>query len=136
MSEFLLIVPVKYDKKVTDPEAVANAFDTLLKTATSIPEVLDEYGNPHFGPSQLWLPNCVDLQIDAEDLRAKSTTLMRIVVNMPDGRKCFAFVSVREAKHGVEFILTTKSGDMDVERKAVAKPREVLRDNTEDAVWL
>jgi hypothetical protein len=45
-----LIVKIEYDDKVTDPESVASALDTLMETAMSIPEVLDEYGNPRVGP--------------------------------------------------------------------------------------
>jgi hypothetical protein len=37
-----------YDPCATDPEGLAAAMDRLLKTAVSIPSVLDEYGNPKF----------------------------------------------------------------------------------------
>jgi hypothetical protein len=40
---------VEYDPEVTDPEGLACAMDRLLKTALSIPDVLEEYGNPKFG---------------------------------------------------------------------------------------
>ena len=44
-----LYVDVNYDPKVTDAEGVSEALDTLLETAMSTPEILDEYGNPEVG---------------------------------------------------------------------------------------
>jgi hypothetical protein len=44
-----LYLDVDYDESVTDAEGVANALDTLLETAMSTPEILDEYGNPDVG---------------------------------------------------------------------------------------
>ena len=44
-----LTVEIEYDPKRTDPEGLACAMDRLLETALSIPEVMDEYGNPTIG---------------------------------------------------------------------------------------
>lgn len=44
-----LTVEIEYDPQQTDPEGLACAMDRLLETALSIPEVMDEYGNPTIG---------------------------------------------------------------------------------------
>ena len=44
-----LTVEIEYDPQKTDPEGLACAMDRLLETALSIPEVMDEYGNPKIG---------------------------------------------------------------------------------------
>jgi len=44
-----LTIEVEYDPRVTDPDSIANAADSLLETALSTPDVLDEYNNPVFG---------------------------------------------------------------------------------------
>jgi hypothetical protein len=44
-----LTVEIEYDPQKTDPEGLACAMDRLLETALSIPEVMDEYGNPTIG---------------------------------------------------------------------------------------
>jgi hypothetical protein len=44
-----LTVEIEYDPQQTDPEGLACAMDRLLETALSIPEVMDEYGNPKIG---------------------------------------------------------------------------------------
>lgn len=44
-----LTVEIEYDPRKTDPEGLACAMDRLLETAVSIPEVMDEYGNPAIG---------------------------------------------------------------------------------------
>lgn len=44
-----LTVEIEYDPQKTDPESLACAMDRLLETALSIPEVMDEYGNPNIG---------------------------------------------------------------------------------------
>ena len=44
-----LTVKVTYDPKITDPESLASALDTLMETALSTPAILDEYGNPQVG---------------------------------------------------------------------------------------
>lgn len=41
-----LVLEVAYDPAMTDPEGLCSALDTLLETAASTPEILDEYGNP------------------------------------------------------------------------------------------
>ena len=41
-----MTVEVEYNPRKTDPEGLACAMDRLLETALSIPEVMDEYGNP------------------------------------------------------------------------------------------
>lgn len=42
-------VTVRYNPKKTDPESLATALDRLMETATSIPGVLDDYGDPKVG---------------------------------------------------------------------------------------
>jgi len=42
-------VAVDYDPEVTDPDALAEALDTLMETALSVPGVFDDYGNPSVG---------------------------------------------------------------------------------------
>ncbi len=49
MAKASLTIEVAYNDKITDPEALASALDTLMETALSTPEILDEYGNPHIG---------------------------------------------------------------------------------------
>jgi hypothetical protein len=44
-----LVIEVEYNEDVTDAESVASALDTLLETAMSTPEILDEYDNPTVG---------------------------------------------------------------------------------------
>jgi len=44
-----LTVEIEYDPQKTDPESLACAMDRLLETALSIPEVMDDYGNPTIG---------------------------------------------------------------------------------------
>lgn len=41
-----LMIEIAYDPQVTTPDELCNALDTLLETATSTPDILDEYGNP------------------------------------------------------------------------------------------
>lgn len=41
-----LSVKVDFDDSQTDPESLASAMDTLMKTALSTPGILDEYGDP------------------------------------------------------------------------------------------
>jgi hypothetical protein len=49
MAKTTLTVEIRYDPKLTDPEGLAAAMDRLLETALSIPEVMQEYGNPVIG---------------------------------------------------------------------------------------
>ena len=44
-----LTIDIRFDPKVTDAESVASALDTLLSTAMSTPDVLDECGDPTVG---------------------------------------------------------------------------------------
>jgi hypothetical protein len=44
-----LTLEVDYDPEVTDPEGLAVAMDRMLETASSIPNVWEEYGNPTLG---------------------------------------------------------------------------------------
>jgi len=44
-----LTVEIEYDPQQTDPEGLACAMDRLLETALSIPEVMEEYGDPKIG---------------------------------------------------------------------------------------
>lgn len=44
-----LTVEIDYNPKKTDPEGLACAMDRLMETALSIPDVMDEYGNPKVG---------------------------------------------------------------------------------------
>ena len=46
MSTCRLYLDVQYDPEITDPDSLAVAFDRLLETALSTPEILDDYGNP------------------------------------------------------------------------------------------
>jgi hypothetical protein len=46
----MLTVEVEFDPDVTDAESIASAADQLLKTALSIPDVMEEYGTPRFAP--------------------------------------------------------------------------------------
>jgi hypothetical protein len=43
-------IDVTFDDAVTDAESVSNALDTLLETAMSTPDILDEYGEVSVGP--------------------------------------------------------------------------------------
>ncbi len=45
-----LRLEVRYNPKRTDPESLATALDRLLETALSTPGIMDDYGNPTFGP--------------------------------------------------------------------------------------
>jgi len=45
----MLTVGIDYDDSITDPESLAAAMDTLLRTAMSTPGVLDDYGSPSVG---------------------------------------------------------------------------------------
>jgi hypothetical protein len=49
MAEAILYIRVSYDPGITDPEALASAADRILETATTTPDILDDYGNPKFG---------------------------------------------------------------------------------------
>ena len=44
-----LTIEVEFDEDRTDAESLATAMDTLLKTALSIPSVMDDYGPVRFG---------------------------------------------------------------------------------------
>ena len=44
-----LSLNVDFDDRQTDPESLASAMDTLMKTPLSSPGILDEYGNPQIG---------------------------------------------------------------------------------------
>jgi hypothetical protein len=45
-----LSVEVTFNPNVTDAESLAVAADRLMETILSTPDILDEYGSPHFGP--------------------------------------------------------------------------------------
>jgi len=45
-----LWLEVEFKPKQTDPDSLANALDRLLETALSTPGIMEEYGDPHFGP--------------------------------------------------------------------------------------
>jgi hypothetical protein len=45
-----MTVEVDFDPEVTDDEGLSNGLDTLLETAMSTPDILDDYGNPDVGP--------------------------------------------------------------------------------------
>jgi hypothetical protein len=45
-----LSVEVTFNPEDTDAESLAVAADRLMETILSTPDILDEYGNPHFGP--------------------------------------------------------------------------------------
>jgi hypothetical protein len=67
-----LTVEVEYNPQKTDPEGLACAMDRLLETALSIPEVMDEYGNPTIG----------EFFVAKE---ASSTAAPKIILNMSGG---------------------------------------------------
>ena len=48
-----MLIPVEYDHRHADPDGLAVAIDKLLETATSTPGILDDYGNPKIGPTEL-----------------------------------------------------------------------------------
>ena len=45
-----LWLEVEYSPEYTDPESLATALDRLLETILSTPGIMDEYGDPTFGP--------------------------------------------------------------------------------------
>jgi hypothetical protein len=45
-----LWLEVEYSPKRTDPESLATAVDRLLETILSTPGIMEEYGDPTFGP--------------------------------------------------------------------------------------
>lgn len=49
MAKATFTVQVTYDPEITDPESLASALDTLMETALSTPDILDDYGNPEVG---------------------------------------------------------------------------------------
>jgi hypothetical protein len=49
MAKATFIVEVEYSKRKTDPEALASALDTLMETALSTPDILDDYGKISVG---------------------------------------------------------------------------------------
>jgi len=53
MARALIAVEVEYDPRITDAESVAGAVDALLETALSTPGILDEYGDPTLGETQV-----------------------------------------------------------------------------------
>lgn len=44
-----LYLEVEYDDEATDPDSIAIGLDGLMETATSTPDILDDYGNPKIG---------------------------------------------------------------------------------------
>jgi hypothetical protein len=64
-----LTVEIEYDPQKTDPEGLACAMDRLLETALSIPDIMDEYGNPTI----------------REFFVAKETPAPKIVLNISGG---------------------------------------------------
>ena len=40
---------VEFDPEITDEDSVASALDTLMETALSTPDILDDCGNPKVG---------------------------------------------------------------------------------------
>ncbi len=45
-----LWLEVEYNPEYTDPEGLAQALDRLLETVLSTPGIMEDYGQPHFGP--------------------------------------------------------------------------------------
>lgn len=45
-----LWLEVDYSPEYTDPESLATALDRLLETILSTPGIMEEYGDPRFGP--------------------------------------------------------------------------------------
>lgn len=50
MKKATLTVEINYDPDKTDPEAIAEAMDSLVETALCAIDGMDEYGNPKIGP--------------------------------------------------------------------------------------
>lgn len=46
-------ITVDYDPDATDPDSLGDALDALIKTALSTPGILDDYGDPEVGATQL-----------------------------------------------------------------------------------
>ena len=49
-SKAKLWLEVQYSPAKTDPESLATALDRLLETVLSTPGIMEEYGDPTFGP--------------------------------------------------------------------------------------
>lgn len=91
-----LCLEVEYNPTYTDPEGLANAHDRLLETALSTPGIMDEYGEPYFGPCHVASSDTLasrhldlldgQIQIDVEDGAANITSaLQRLDPSEPDG---------------------------------------------------
>lgn len=64
--ETTLMLKVTYNTRLTDPEGIASALDTLLETAMSTPGILEEYGRVEVEPFLVSpLPELVKLLEDA-----------------------------------------------------------------------
>ena len=49
----VLLLPVTFDDEKTDLESLSSGVDTLLRTATSPPGILDDYGEVTIGDTEL-----------------------------------------------------------------------------------
>jgi hypothetical protein len=48
-----LTIEIRFDERITDADSVGVAVDTLLETAMSTPDILEEYGNPSIGQTYI-----------------------------------------------------------------------------------
>jgi hypothetical protein len=64
-----LWLEVEYNPKYTDPESLATALDRLLETILCTPGIMEEYGDPRFGPS--WVTNVALSSRGDEPIRRK-----------------------------------------------------------------
>ena len=64
-----LWLEVEYSPEYTDPESLATALDRLLETILSTPGIMEEYGDPRFGPC--WVTNVALSSRGDEPIRRK-----------------------------------------------------------------
>ncbi len=91
-----MCLEVEYNPACTDPEGLANAVDRLLETVLSTPGIMEEYGEPLFGPCWVASTDAFgarhlellggQIQIDVEDGAANITSaLQRLNPGEPEG---------------------------------------------------
>lgn len=55
-----LKLTVDYDPTKTDPDSLAELLDRLLETVLSTPGIVEEYGDPVFGPAYVFARHSLD----------------------------------------------------------------------------
>lgn len=82
-----LFLDVTYNDRVTDDESVASALDTLLETAMSTPDILDEYDNPTVDAFYI-LPRAEDVAARIVDalLKNKGTDAKELIAGILEER--------------------------------------------------